>query len=232
MNQLENKINKIGEDMIGDRKWADFDDIDYAPKKGIIPRGLYLENLGNSNSKGAIIVGLNPGRAKRTKELKCLSKCNNYKKVVECWKEISCNYSGFYMPLRNFIRKVGLRGFILWTNLVPCQNKSRNNKSPSIKTIRYSVNTYLKKQVDLIPKAPIIAVGRDPFRLLAYMFSDRKVIGITHPAPTNRPAANKAYRPIPNKKLVSLVKNELIKNNKEAIEFIYDRKMDKFVAQK
>ncbi len=232
MKKIEQKINELGEKMMRDPMWRKLGDIDCDSKNGIIPRGLYYDESKTDSPKNIIIIGLNPGRS-RGKEMDDPKKYKDYKSVVKYWRETPkvYDYKYFFEPLRNLMRKAGMTGSILWTNLVPCQNKKDNRKGPSTKTIRYSVNTYLKRQVELMPKAPIIAVGKVAFKLLAYMFFDRKIIGITHPAPTNRPAARKAYGPPISQQLVHLVKSELEKQNKDAINFVYSKKENKFLAQ-
>lgn len=224
---IESKINDIGERMMNDPNWASFSDIEYAPERGIMPRCLYYEKSQN-NGKGIIIVGLNPGRA-RQREMNHFIENKSYQSAVQYWRDNFIEYDGFFKPLRDLVRGAGIMGPILWTELIHCQSRPQI-RTPLIKTIRYSVNTYLKEEVALMPDVPIIAAGDKAFELLSYLFFDRKIIGVPHPSGMN-PISYKAYRDggVISKDIIKIVRNELVNKHKDAVQVVY--RNNEFIKQ-
>jgi len=56
-----------------------------SPNKGKIPRYLILENS-NSKTLGCVIVGINPGSAKKYEEKAYINNCT-YDQVLEIWRQ-------------------------------------------------------------------------------------------------------------------------------------------------
>ena len=220
MNDIESKINVIGERMMNDPHWASFADIEYSPERGIMPRCLYYEKSSESQN-GIIIVGLNPGRARQA-EMDHFIEDRSYQSAVRCWSKNLYGFKKFFKPLRDLVHASGITGPILWTELIHCQS-SPQIRMPSIQTIRYSVNTYLKDEVALMPDAPIIAVGGKVFEPLSYLFFNRKIIGVPHPSGAS-PISHKAYRKDGSisQEIIGIVRNELLDGRNNAVQVVYE----------
>ena len=214
MSKTSKEIAKIGKRMMEDEKWGRFCDIDYRPQKGIVARCLYYEEKGRKGA-GVIIVGLNPSKAKPLESSYFKDKSHrNYAGAVRFWEKEREDCKSYYGPLRDLADKIGLTGPILWTELVKCQ--AIKNGKISVDTIRYSISNYLCREVALFPKGtPIIAVGKRAFELLAYVYPDRKIIGVPHPSRGN-PRSNHVYR---KGKFVSKGLEERIKKQLASCDF-------------
>ena len=229
-NKLIKEINKIGQAMITDPGWKQFNDIESDFTKGRIPRCLYFEE--NRKGKPVIIVGMNPGRASDEERRYFKNQIHqNYEASVKFWHAKRKNYHGFYGPLRELMDLSQIKGPILWTELVKCQSKAPLRK-PLVNTIRYGISQYLDKEISLFPKTTIIiAVGNEAYNLLSYVYPDRKVVGVPHPSPGSI-MGNYAYR-LKGKissSLTSLIKKEFKNSKIQAVQFIYNRRKKQFEA--
>lgn len=174
---LKRKIFKIGEKLVREKCYTTYPDLEWNPKKGIIPRGIVFEDK-RYLGKGSVIVGMNPGRAKLAEREFIKSKNNSYEGALEYWNKNLASHQ-YYKQLRQLVDHLGLSGPILWTELVKCQSKK--NKLLSVATTRDDIHRYLFKELQLIPKNwPLIAVGKKAYEILSYSFPDRLVIGIPH----------------------------------------------------
>jgi hypothetical protein len=166
-------INRIGRQLIHCRN--ECSGIICNPEKGIIPRCLYFECDNRKQNNGVVIIGINPGNSGTKTQRYWRNHKIGYNALVKWWEQKSSKT--YYVHLRDFADNAGFKGPILWTELAKCEGKS-----PHIQTLRTCVNKYLVKEISVIPKEwAIIAVGREAFQAIAYLFSKRTVIGIPHP---------------------------------------------------
>jgi hypothetical protein len=147
---------------------------------GILPRCLILEMDNRQGPIGCAIVGLNPGHSKNRERNYYVINGQSYDKVVECWNTLFKNVK-YYKSLRKIADELGFNGPILWTDLVKCET-APNSASPPLQTFRNCTKTFLQSELNLIdPKWPIIAVGKEAYKALAYLFPNRIIIGVPHP---------------------------------------------------
>jgi len=174
---IQTDINRLGRRLTRDGFYRNFPDLEYAPEKGIIPRGLVYEEAKKRSARGVVIVGMNPGPASR-EEKAFLKKNPTYQRFVEYFKERIATRA-YYEELRKFALLLGLDGPILWTELVKCQSKKLGHLSRN--SIRYDINKYLLRELECVPKHwPVIGVGDRAFSILSYIVPNRIVIGVPH----------------------------------------------------
>lgn len=173
MNQKD-EIYKIGEE-ITKCEWQ-CDGMCKDKAKGILPRGLYLEK--RHGNKPIIILGLNPGMAdeKEKAYFKELGDDYSYKE-----KYFFDNYLNipFYKRSREFADAIGYDGDILWTELVKCESINKH-EIPMI-AMRNCINRFLIREIELMPDAPIIALGNEAFQFCSLAIPKRFIIGVPHP---------------------------------------------------
>ncbi len=179
---LKNYIYAIGEELVGCRE--NYEGITRDPQKGIIPRGMILEEGENGDeSEGCIASGINPGIANKWEMEKYKEQTISYERTLTLWKAQIKDVS-YYSNLRSLIRKLGYSGPILWTDLAKCQSTGLK-RYPPVETFRRCCNKFLSRELAILPaieKWDIIAVGREPYIALSYLYPHRTVIGLTHPA--------------------------------------------------
>jgi len=147
---------------------------------GILPRCLILEIDSRLGSIGCAIVGLNPGRSRKRERNYYVINGQSYEKVVECWNILIKNVK-YYKLLRIIADELRFNRPILWTELVKCET-APNSASPPLQTFRNCTKTFLQSELKLIdPKWPIIAVGKEAYKALSYLFPNRIIIGVPHP---------------------------------------------------
>jgi hypothetical protein len=140
-----------------------------------------LETEGREDINGSVIVGINPGRSKSKEREFYRSNGQTYEQVVVHW-QIHISRLPYYMRLRNLATESGLKGPILWTELVKCENESAESGLPPLQTFRTCTQAYLQKELHAVPNNwPLIAVGWESYKALAYIFASRTVIGVPHP---------------------------------------------------
>lgn len=153
--------------------------------KGILPRCLILETDSREADKGCVIAGINPGRSKSREREFYRSNGQTYEQVVAYWQELGYSHR-YYMKLRELVTELGFKGPILWTELVKCENEpdesGKGSSQPPLQTFRTCTQTYLQKELQAVPNDwPLIAVGNESYKALAYLFASSAVIGIPHP---------------------------------------------------
>ncbi|MEK7310231.1 MAG: hypothetical protein AAB038_05380 [Planctomycetota bacterium] len=184
LNRIEKKIRQIGNRLVKCKKQCE--GVKHNLKKGIIPRCLWFDTFKSKNNKGCIVIGINPGIPKNEDERDFYkSKFTLYDKHLEWLKDRTYVYnkgeSGYYTKLVNFIRSVGIKGPIHWTDLVKCQFKRKGRKLPPKDTISICTGKFLMKELKIIPrKWPIIAVATSVFKQVKNNH-EHSVIGIPHP---------------------------------------------------
>lgn len=147
------------------------------PRKGIPPRCLIFEY--RAGKKGSIVVGLNPGKAKKREQEFYLNNNNTYPSVKKYWND-KVKHFKYYSKLRELISTLGFDGPILWTDLAKCQSSHKNGVVP-IQTMRICIDTYLRKEIELFSPYTIFGVGNTAFEFCALSFPKHFVVGIPHP---------------------------------------------------
>ncbi len=178
---IKSKIDHLGRSLLNEEKfYQKHEDIRCDVKRGWIPHGLVHEDENRTKSaKGVIIVGLNPGQADAEERRFCRTHLNQYDEIIAYWKERFLFKHRYYKSLRSMVDSLGLRGPILWTEIVKCQGKK--NGYLSIQTIRDDIHKHLYKEIEIAPKNwPIIAVGSRAYEILCYQYLDRKIMGVPH----------------------------------------------------
>lgn len=169
------KVNSIGDKLVRCKYCCE--GITNKPSKGIVPRCLIFE--GRIGKDGAIVVGLNPGKAKENEQSYYLKNNNTYNAVEDYW-ENKIQHHQYYKKIRELLSKFGFEGSILWTELVKCECSGENGVIP-IQTMRTCINTYLKSEIELFPDYTIFGVGNTAFEFCALSFPNHFIIGIPHP---------------------------------------------------
>jgi hypothetical protein len=179
MNELEKKIRKIGKDMVMCNKPCK--GVTNCPSKGIPPRCLYFEANGKTEKKGVVVIGINPGNAKRDDyktELK--RECNESPSDYYCRTAELSIKGAYYDSIKRLLNELGLTANILWTELIKCEKEPSTKKIP-LQTYRNCIELYLKKELKNVPcNWPIIAVGKETYAAVVFLFPDRKILGISH----------------------------------------------------
>lgn len=149
--------------------------------EGIVPRCLLLETEGHSDAQGTAIVGINPGPSGARERNFYLTNGPTYEQVVNYWRTHVSHRHKYYTGLRKLSTELGFSGPILWTELVKCES-APDQKKPPLQTFRTCTRTYLQEELEAVPDDwPLIAVGREAYKALAYLFANRAVIGVPHP---------------------------------------------------
>lgn len=151
---------------------------------GVIPRGLWLEKLDNESEDICIVVGINPGKAKRKKngegEIDHYERNKvNFDTYAKFQKRLHDDEKFVYHHNLEKLAKAMKLGYILWTNLCKCENKE-TGKLPPIQTFRKCTNKFFRKEMNLFKEAMIIASGNQPFEITSYLFPDNFVVGVPH----------------------------------------------------
>ena len=85
------------------------------------------------------------------------------------------------MKARRLIEQLNLDGPILWSDLAKCEN-AEGSDGPPLQTLRHCTRRFLLRELNVTPSDwPIVALGWEAYRALAYLVPMRAVIGIPHP---------------------------------------------------
>jgi hypothetical protein len=185
MNKQISAINALGRELVNCP--LDCTGIDNSKKEGMIPRCINLEYENrNPSGKSVIIAGMNPGRAKpKERELYIKNNCS-YPSHTEFMKNmLKEGKNKYHSEIKEVVNLLGFEGFILWSEIVKCQSK-KDSKHLDVQTIRNCAHRFLKKEIELFPNSPIIAIGNESFKTCSLLFPERQIIGIEHPSGKNR----------------------------------------------
>jgi len=181
MRQLESKIARLGRKIVmcNVKKCSG---IDRNRSEGVLPRCLILEPAGRGARGGCVVIGINPGQATDKEKQHYKTDGATYDAFRRYWKNDLESKHQYYERTRKLLESFGLRGSILWTDLVKCQREDGAKGLPPMATLRKCSGRFLSKELALIPvQWPLIALGTEAFKALAYMYPDRTVIGVPHP---------------------------------------------------
>lgn len=177
LESLEECIQEIGREMVPCDLHCRGIALD--PERGIIPRCLVLETEERDEGKGSAIIGINPGQSSDS-ERHYYRRNRTYEHVAGYWWEHNTKWK-YNKKLHHFVDELNLTGPIVWTELVKCENAPGVTGLP-LQTFRTCVDRYLREEIKCIPEEwPLIAVGRQPYEAVAYLFADRTVLGTPHP---------------------------------------------------
>jgi hypothetical protein len=172
---MPKKLDNILKDLIGCRMGCA--GIVNKPEKGIVPRCLVLEqrNVG----KGAIVVGLNPGKCQK-EEMQFFMDNQNDPKAFEKYFFQKIKNISYFKRARNILSLLGFKGDILWTDLVKCQCVGENGIIP-IQTMRVCISKFFKKEIESVfPRYTIFALGNKAFEFCSLSFPKHLVVGLPH----------------------------------------------------
>jgi hypothetical protein len=182
---IEEKINNIGKKIVSCPLKCD--GITKNMKEGKLPRCLIFKSGGHFK-KGAIVVGINPGESNK-------DECNEYKKNGTSYKSVKSYWEReiskrpYYTQISDLLGKLSLTGPILWTELAKCEGTQL-----PLQTFRTCTNKYLLKEI------------------VAYLYSDRTVIGIPHPTGS----WGQFSKLLNSRKLLNIIKSILKRSHGEA----------------
>lgn len=176
--KLDRAIAKIGRRML--RCGRHCNGIIHNKSKIILPRYLVLDTEGRTKQRGSVIVGINPGQS-RPHETKYYTEHGiDYGTMLEYWR-IKIQHLNYYTRLKKISDTLGLRGPILWTELVKCTSEVKG-ETPPLETFRTCTRTFLSKELEAVPRSwPLIAAGHKVYEALSFRFPRRIVIGVPHP---------------------------------------------------
>jgi hypothetical protein len=216
INSLGNELVKCPLNCVG---------IDNVKQDGKIPRciNLELENR-NSDGKGVIIAGMNPGKAKKEEMKIYISDNGSYDSHKYFMNQyiLKEGKNKYHDEIREIVTLLGFDGPILWSEIVKCQSKEGINKL-DVQTIRNCVHRFLKKEIELFKEFPIIAIGNESFRTCSLLFPDRQIIGIEHPSGTNRNYSKFKRKLVENIKSIKVKINNLRENEAIHLNKIYNK---------
>ncbi len=179
MQNLKAEIQVIGQQLV--TCTATCAGIQRDQQKGSLPRCLILELAGRNGDRGCAAIGINPGRAREPEEVFYRRNGPTYEAVQEYWN-LKITQLPYYARLRCLLDQVGLTGPILWTELAKCQNKWRTPGLPPLATLRTCTGRFLTRELAVLPAGwPLVAIGMEAYKALAYLYPKRTVIGVPHP---------------------------------------------------
>ena len=157
------------------------------PAAGIVPRCLMLEGHASgtppSERKGAVVVGLNPGRTSSKEAAFYLARGLHYRALKEWWR-LSLSEHPYYAKIRPVIRSLGIGGRILWTDVAKCElpDGAQNADLPD-GTLDACAERFLAQELDLPPQRtwPVFALSDRAYQFVRQRFPHRVVVGLLHP---------------------------------------------------
>lgn len=178
MREIEAEVARIGRRMV--KCSVGCPGIECNQRKGVLPRCLFWE-CGRVVTSGCAVIGINPGRAKPDQMEYYRKVGATYKATVQYWEHNIKTRHPYYVRTRDLIRSLGLNGPILWSELAKCQTEPGMDGLPPLETLRTCSGRFLQKELAMIPRWPLVGLGREAFKALAYLYPNRTVIGVPHP---------------------------------------------------
>jgi hypothetical protein len=178
MAELAAVIDRLGEELVRCRRGCA--GIVHDESQGILPRCLILER-GDATGSGCLVAGINPGRSK-PKERSRYRECGaSYRTIREYW-DLAIADVPYYKHLRNLLDQLGFSGPIIWSDLAKCENASGVQGLLPLQTLRTCAGRFLHRELEATPPGwPVLGVGGEAYKALAYLEPLRTVIGVPHP---------------------------------------------------
>ena len=155
-----------------------------SPDTGILPRGLHYDESPTGASAGIIVCGLNPGRSSKKEQQYCLENGNS-SEALRNYYALHSHEWPFFTRTRDFLAALGHTGPVVWTNIAKCEATKASKRIGFVthpQTFRTCANRFLSREINGCPSSwLILAIGRDAFAALAYLFPSRRILGIPHP---------------------------------------------------
>jgi hypothetical protein len=139
-------------------------------RNGTPPRCLYLEE--SEDEGGVVVVGLNPGHASRDEYEHYRTEGMRYEATVEYFKQQQGRIK-YYSRTRAMLKRVGLGGSILWTEVAKCELLC-GFSSVSFEMQRRCSSLYLQKELKTCKGWPVVATGRSAFLVASLVASETK----------------------------------------------------------
>jgi hypothetical protein len=175
---LKELIQEVGRDLVACRRACG--GVVCRLDTGQLPRCLFLETEHRSGARGAAIVGLNPGRSSHDERNYYLAHGCTYDATVSWFQKHGPSHP-YYRHLRKLADALGLTGPILWTELAKCES-APGVKGPPLQTFRNCTRAFLQRELEVVPDEwPLLGVGAEAYKALAYRFPNRTVLGVPHP---------------------------------------------------
>jgi hypothetical protein len=178
MQLLEREIRSIGADLVrcNERCAGVHHDLE----AGVLPRCLLYERA-DRNERGCFCAGINPGCSKRRERDHYRQTGANYDALLDYWDKALKDLP-YFRRLRQLIDAMDIAGPIIWSDLAKCENAPGYEGQIPLQTLRTCSGRFLRSELEVIPTGwPIIAVGAEAYKALAYLQPNRTVIGIPHP---------------------------------------------------
>lgn len=148
--------------------------------RGIIPRCLVIEREAALGT-GCLAAGINPGSSGEKERDFYRKAKSNHEGVLDYWNQ-KIKKIPYYARLREFIDAVGLSGPIIWSDLAKCENAQGVSGLIPLQTLRTCSRRFLQRELSAAPASwPVIGVGRESYKALAYLEPTRTVLGVPHP---------------------------------------------------
>lgn len=175
---LEKDIRRIGADLVrcNERCAGIYHDIE----AGVLPRCLLFERAERSE-RGCFSAGINPGRSRKRERAFYKQAGARYDALIDFWNKEIKNVP-YYRRLRQLVNAMRIAGPIIWSDLAKCENASDVQGLIPLQTLRACSGRFLRRELEIIPADwPIIGVGIEAYKALAYLQPNRTVIGVPHP---------------------------------------------------
>lgn len=122
---------------------------------------------------------MNPGKSTPPEREFYVQLGGTYESVKRFWHSEAPKIQ-YYVKARKVIDQLGFDGPILWSDLAKCEN-APETKTPPLQTLRCCTSRFLFRELEAAPPDwPILALGWEAYRALAYLFPRRAIIGIPH----------------------------------------------------
>lgn len=174
---VDEEIDKLGNELVSCN--LNCEGITNNPKKGIIPRCLFIEKRQGTNK--CVIVGLNPGHSSQEEQQDYLSNGCSYDAVKKCFNTTKLKNKRYFKKTNGLMDLLGYNGDRLWTDLAKCECSGKNGTIP-VQTLRVCINKFLSKEIEIYDARIIFALGNVAFKFCALRFPRHFIVGIPHPS--------------------------------------------------
>lgn len=181
MQDLLRKIAQIGEQLVKCDCVCEGTKPDRS--SGVLPRCLFLQLNGSTPRNGCAIIGINPGTTDEKEKTHYIKNRGTYTSIRQYFIEEIVDKKQYYIRLRKLANAMGYGNAVLWTELAKCENVPDYKGRPlPLQTFRKCSSLYLSQELKHVPKDwPLVGVGHEAYKALAYLHPKRSVLGVPHP---------------------------------------------------